>query len=171
MSKDAPLSEIPESHLREHKAATLYDRIAELKIKDVETYALMGDLLKEVKRIVSTFEEETSQEISQAHKLHKALLAQKKRWSEKFEEAEKLAKEKMAFFYQKETNAGLALPAIDDVSFGETWTGEVVDESLIPRQYLVPDLSRLLAVTRSLKQATQIPGWRVKSAATVTVRS
>jgi hypothetical protein len=47
------------------------------------------------------------------------------------------------------------------------WTGEVADASLIPREYLVPDVEKLEALTRSLGRDPQIPGWRAYETAEV----
>jgi hypothetical protein len=49
-------------------------------------------------------------------------------------------------------------PKIAGVSMRETWSFEVVDESLIPREYLVRDDTKIRAVVRALKSATNIPG-------------
>lgn len=44
------------------------------------------------------------------------------------------------------------------VSMRETWHAEVVDETLIPREYWVLDMQKLNAVARALKDKTNIPG-------------
>ena len=41
------------------------------------------------------------------------------------------------------------------------WTGEVFDDAQIPREYMVPDLKKLQAVTKTLGEKTKIPGWRI----------
>jgi hypothetical protein len=40
------------------------------------------------------------------------------------------------------------------------WNGEVVDPALIPREYLMPDLEKLKAVTKAHGADPGIPGWR-----------
>lgn len=165
------LQSIPDTTLRESKAISFYDRVSDLKINDIDSFLLMGELLREVKKIVNAFEAETKGEIKQANDLHKALLARHKKWSEKFEAAEKLAKEKMAFFHSKHIEEGIELPDIEGVSFANTWSGNVTDESLIPREYLMPDTAKLTAITKALKEATCIPGWTPINGKTVSVRS
>ena len=47
------------------------------------------------------------------------------------------------------------------------WTGEVVDAAQIPREYLMPDLAKLQAVTKAHEGDVQIPGWRTFPVANV----
>ncbi len=44
-----------------------------------------------------------------------------------------------------------------------TWTFEIVNEGLIPRQYLTPDMVKIGGIVRALKDATNIPGIKVIS--------
>ena len=54
------------------------------------------------------------------------------------------------------------VPKVAGLAVRETWDGFVDDPSAIPREYLVPDLKALLAVTRVRKGDTNIPGWKVE---------
>ena len=153
------------------KALTWHERVANTKIVDVSTYTLFADWLKEIKKVVNFFSDETKEEIKSAHALHKALIAKRDRWAGKFEEAEELAKDKMKHFIEICAGTGVELPKIDGISVSETWAGEVVDASLIPREYLTPDLDKLKGVTKSLKEATAIPGWKAKPVRTLAVRA
>jgi hypothetical protein len=56
-----------------------------------------------------------------------------------------------------------ATPKVQGVSFRTIWDFEIVNASLIPRQFLSPDLVKIGGVVRSLKEATQIPGIKVFS--------
>ena len=47
------------------------------------------------------------------------------------------------------------------------WTGEVVDAAAIPREYLMPDVAKLEALTKALDRDPQIPGWRARQTAEV----
>ncbi len=51
-------------------------------------------------------------------------------------------------------------PKTDGLTLRENWTFEIIDESLIPREYLVPDLVRIRKVVQTLKDKTNIPGVR-----------
>ncbi len=46
----------------------------------------------------------------------------------------------------------------EGVSLRENWTFEIVDESLIPREYLIPDEVKIRKVVVALKDKTNIPG-------------
>lgn len=52
-----------------------------------------------------------------------------------------------------------------------SWKCEVEDASLVPREYLVPDMKLIAAHVRVKKGDTAIPGVRVWSEASVTARS
>lgn len=156
----------PNNTIAEQRATVIYDRIAALKVDSIESYMLMGDLVKDVKVIVNKFEEETRPEIDQAHKLHKALIARRDKWADKFAEAEALGKSKLKHF--AEANEP---PKIEGITFADAWDGEVVDAVLIPREYLIPDIKKLKDLTKVLKEATNIPGWKAKNGKTISVRS
>lgn len=49
-------------------------------------------------------------------------------------------------------------PKIGGVSFRQNWKARIVDDSLIPRAYMVPDMVKINAHVRSMKQASNIPG-------------
>lgn len=51
-------------------------------------------------------------------------------------------------------------PKTDGLTLRENWVFEIVDESLIPREYLVPDLIKIRKVVQTLKDRTNIPGVR-----------
>jgi hypothetical protein len=57
--------------------------------------------------------------------------------------------------------AGLSLPT--------TWKGEVSDPTLIPREYMIPDIKTLETKTRSLKADPKIPGWKAYPVTSATV--
>lgn len=54
-------------------------------------------------------------------------------------------------------------PKVEGVSYREVWEFEIVNEALIPREYLVPDLKRIGGVIRAMKGSAQIPGVRAYS--------
>ncbi len=163
-------TQVVETGIAEQKAATWYERIAEMKIVKINDFLLLGDWLREIKRVVNLLDDETKSEIDQAHKLHKALIARRKKWSDKFEEAESLAKDKMKHYVETCDKDGVELPKVEGITVSETWSGDVIDASLLPPEYLMPDLDKLKGVTKSLKEATNIPGWKARSVKTLSVR-
>jgi hypothetical protein len=54
----------------------------------------------------------------------------------------------------------LAPPPPEKGTVTMVWTGQVTNAMEIPRQYLVPDVNALLAITASLKRDPGIPGWK-----------
>jgi hypothetical protein len=60
-------------------------------------------------------------------------------------------------FVPKET------PKIEGIVYRETWKFQIVDETAIPREYLIPNEKVIGQIVRSLKGQTNIPGIRVYS--------
>lgn len=52
------------------------------------------------------------------------------------------------------------LPKATGVTTVEEWSGEVINAAILPREYLIPDTEKLIAITKTLKNDTQIPGWK-----------
>src|SRR5688500_15116116 len=137
----------PETAIAGQRAAAIHERISAIKVVDVHDYLLLGELLREVKNVVNKIEGETRPKSKRAYVLHKNLRARTKRWEDKFAEAEALGKAKLGRFYSEQVQANVDLPKIEGVAISETWTGEVTDAGAIPREYLVPDTAKLLAIT------------------------
>ena len=51
-------------------------------------------------------------------------------------------------------------PKVAGVSMRTTWVGEVVDPDEIPREYMIPDLKTLKALTKAKGGDPGIPGWK-----------
>lgn len=54
-----------------------------------------------------------------------------------------------------------ATPKVEGVSFRTAWKFRIVNESAIPRNYMVPDTVKIGGVVRAMKSATNIPGVEV----------
>lgn len=52
-------------------------------------------------------------------------------------------------------------PKLEGVQERVSWKFEITDESLIPREYLMPDEKKIGGVVRAMKGETRIPGIRV----------
>lgn len=61
-------------------------------------------------------------------------------------------------------------PAVQGISYRETWKHQIVDAALIPREWLIPDEQAIAAFVRSTKGAKQIPGIRIYAEQTAIVR-
>jgi hypothetical protein len=49
---------------------------------------------------------------------------------------------------------------VEGVTATTYWTGEVIDAAAIPREYLMPDVAKLEAMTKATGEDPKIPGWR-----------
>jgi hypothetical protein len=63
----------------------------------------------------------------------------------------------------------VAAPKVEGVSVRERWTYRIVDEALIPRNYLTVDEKRLGQLARSTKGTVNVPGVEFYNAASVAV--
>lgn len=54
-----------------------------------------------------------------------------------------------------------AMPKVEGVAFRESWEFEIADASLLPRNYLLPDMMKIGQVVRAMKHDTKIPGVKV----------
>ena len=61
-------------------------------------------------------------------------------------------------------------PKVSGSVVREAWKFEITDDSLIPREYLMPDEKAIGAMVRTRKGATNIPGVRVYTETTVSQR-
>jgi hypothetical protein len=62
-------------------------------------------------------------------------------------------------------------PKLEGVSFTARWTFQIVDASLIPREFLMPDEKRIGQYVRAMKDARPIPGVKIYSEQVVTGRA
>lgn len=53
------------------------------------------------------------------------------------------------------------VPKVDGLSVRKQWKFEVTDDTLVPREYLMPDDGKIAKVVRALQGNTSIPGVRV----------
>lgn len=59
------------------------------------------------------------------------------------------------------TVAPVILPSVKaqvKASFRENWTFKITDQAIIPREYLIPDMTKIGQLVRALKGQTKIPG-------------
>lgn len=63
------------------------------------------------------------------------------------------------------------VPRVEGVSSRKNWSFRIVDERLLPREYLMPNESAIRQVVRALKEKTNIPGVELYCEETVAVRA
>ena len=158
-----------EVQVLDQRSRSLYQRISELKLVDSSTVDLAAGLMAQVKTLVNMIEERFEPHIRRAYETHKGLCADKKRALEVLFDAERLAKDKIGFYFAEAERSGQK-PKVDGLIVSDEWTGEVIDASKLPRRFLVPDLDKLKEHTRLYKEATKIPGWKVNKTKRVAQR-
>ena len=52
-------------------------------------------------------------------------------------------------------------PKIQGISFAEIWDFEILDEKLIPREYLIPDEQKIRQIVKATKGELNIPGIKI----------
>lgn len=63
------------------------------------------------------------------------------------------------------------VPKVDGASLTTPWTYDVLDESLVPREYLTLDRKKIAAVVKAMKQDTRIPGIHARPDTALRIRS
>ena len=90
----------------------------------------------------------------QAKLEERARKAEEKGKTEKAEELQQKAQEVIAPVVAPKVSK------VDGIVIKKLWTFEIIDAPLIPREYLMPDLTKIGAVVRATKNTLNIPGIR-----------
>ncbi len=211
------------------KALAVPDQARAIVVRDQETLDAAKRFLHDVDALQAEIDETFDPQISQAHKLHKSLLAEKKKFSEPLERAKTIVGRKTAdFLFEQETarkeaerqrleaeekarevaekavdKAGKleadgkeraaalvvneAHNKVDEIlstapevpeeldtsglTVREDWKFSIVNEALIPREYLCPDEKKIGRIVRALKDQANIPGIRAYAEKGVATRA
>lgn len=100
-----------------------------------------------------------------------ALEAKKKADAEALHQAELLTAQGLPELAEAVVEQAIATPApavstwsapkAKNLSHGEDWEIDIINEALVPREYMAADKARILKVVRALKGAIKIPGVRI----------
>lgn len=161
-----------------------------ITIKTEEDFNLAAGIVVKIRGIKNRILDAVNPFVESADKAHKDAVAQRKKLlapSEAAEsalknamdayaraEAEKKRKEEEAFQKKMEAAktpeamekiiakapAPTVLPKAAGVITVEEWSGTVINAAILPREYLIPDYDKLIAITKTLKNDTAIPGWK-----------
>lgn len=63
------------------------------------------------------------------------------------------------------------IPKVEGMTTREEWTFEIIDESQIPREFLIPDEKKIRAYVKAMKERAVIPGIKVFKSAIIVKRS
>ena len=161
------------------EAGGVFRDATDLVIASQDDFELAQHFLLGVKALVNKINDTLGPDILKAHELHKSMLATKAGLLEPVVKAEFIVKGKVGQYQkmledkrQKEVakliKKNIIPPPMENlqvkgVSFADVWKYEITNEALIPREYLMPDESKIGRVARAMKDKTVIPGVKVFS--------
>lgn len=169
----------------------LVKRSKDLEIATDEDYAVAGEWLKIVRDFRKDIQASFQPIVKAAFEAHRKAISQQKEKETPFIEAEEHLKHAMAFYQAKKeieaNEAAKAMAVLDEpmemfapiaappvkvegVSHRENWKFVVENMKLVPREYLVADLTKIAGVVRAMKGATRIPGVRIYCEKSTVVR-
>lgn len=156
-------------------------------ISDESSLAKAGDLLGAVKALQAEVKSAFRPGIQAADALHSLLIEQESKHYKPLVEAERLIKAKISAFQDEVKAAQKVLERISaetgvlavmpdtvvpkGVESIENWKYEIEDESLLPREYLMPNTAKIGKDVRSSKGNASIPGVKVWSESGIRYRS
>lgn len=171
--------------IAQDSALALADHASALAIESQIDYEAAAALLRQLAQMADTIRASFGPHIKAAHESHRALLATQSEHLAPVLLADRTLRERMANYMAfvraekhelralaAQTGAELVLDPSDSagVSLVETWDIEITDESLIPREYLAPNLVQLRALARKSGGTARVPGVRMVPKSSVRVR-
>lgn len=166
MEIEAGLANV-ENKLVEGRALQLHSRIQALRVIDEESFTLIQELAKENRKHINAIETRFKDSVEAAHRAHKEAISIRNEALGNFEENQQLAKDKILQYSEA---TGIE-PSVPGIIIQKKWHAEIVNENLIPREYLVPDLKKIQGIASQLGDQLKIPGILVTPLAQVAVRS
>jgi hypothetical protein len=151
-----------ESAHKAHKQAIEQKRKFENPLIEAEklTKSSISKYLQEQERIRRDAEEARRRIEEEKRRLEEEAL--KKAMGAKTEkEVEKIIEEAAVKENQIEIPKIQEAPKTEGISMRDNWQFEIFDETLIPREYMIPDQVKIGKVVRALKDKANVPGVRV----------
>lgn len=153
---DKQIAKVPE-----HAIEKVSEHAKFLELRSPEIYRLACARLLTVKRLIKEVQDTFSPIKNKTHAAWKESVAQEKKYLSELQEAEKTLREKINDYASREDD--LETP---DISYRNDWRFKVVNEELVPREFLEVDESRIRERVKSLGPVAQIPGvevWQEKT--------
>lgn len=224
----AELTSVEKVEKQPTEALVVLDKSRAIQVFDQPSLTAANDYLLGIKELRRKFDNEFDPGIKQAFAHHRYLTAQKKRWTDPLDEAERTVKPKITAYLVEQDNirleaeraaerarrqvakeaedaadaatklinegkAGEADALIDEATakirdinadtpfvpdkpiangttLRETWDYEIVDAALIPRTFLVPDLTMIRRYGQNMKHQADVPGIRFFSVKSIASR-
>ena len=154
-----------ERRLTEERGKTLLAQIQQKRVIDEQSYKELAHLLNRAKEQMKLLAPKFDKPVASAKQAHTDACKLRDEALSGFEEAEQLAKEKLANYLLTHES----VPEIAGVAYVQVWKAEVTEEGLVPREYMKVDTTKLNAVAGRLKGQLRIPGVRVTKAIQVRV--
>jgi hypothetical protein len=144
-----------------HKAITAAEtkHLNPLKIAESVSKKAITDYVQEEQRkarIAAQAEQERLRKIEEEKRIAEAEKAEKEG---KIEEAEEIISQEVKTVFVQPIQT---VEKVEGVSFSENWGFDIVDEKLIPREFLLIDEKKIRQIVKALKGSTNIPGVQVK---------
>jgi len=139
---------------------TLADAI---QVHDPEMLDAATVFLRDVKKLESEIESTFGPIVSKCHEAHKEALAQKKKYLEPLQGAEKKLRKKI-------TDYGGELPAEAGVTKRIVWSYVITNIDRIPKKWMIPDDKKIKAEIKQMKDLTRIPGLKAIKKEILSVR-
>lgn len=127
----------------------------------VETYRKACAILMMIKSLIKEIQDTFSPIKSKAHATWKEAVSQENRHLTKLYEAEKTLKDKINEYASREEEL-----SCEGVSYRNDWKFRVVDEELVPREFLIINEPLIRERIKALGPIVQIPGveiWQEKN--------
>jgi vacuolar-type H+-ATPase subunit H len=224
----AELTSVEKVEKQPTEALVVLDKSRAIQVFGQPSLTAANDYLLGIKELRRKFDNEFDPGIKQAFAHHRYLTAQKKRWTDPLDEAERTVKPKITAYLVEQDNirleaeraaerarrqvakeaedaadaatklinegkAGEADALIDEATakirdinadtpfvpdkpiangttLRETWDYEIVDAALIPRTFLVPDLTMIRRYGQNMKHQADVPGIRFFSVKSIASR-
>lgn len=188
-----------DANARTSEALQVVDVVKGTEITTAESYAVAVDMVSEIKTQRNAVESARRSFVDPLNEVVKRINGFFRPALDRYDECERILKSKLVEWTQNaererqrlleeaesqaqdgdlgaanvaiEEAEALVVPKVAGFSQSETWTGEVVDASKIPREYLIPDEVKLRAVTKAHKGDPKIPGWKAYPKTIASVRS
>lgn len=173
------------------KTTDLVKRAVDHKITDSKTLAGATEIVRWIRGVQDEIRGTFRPHIQMANQQHKSLIATEKRFLDPLAQAELTLKSKIGEYNRQveadrraaeelarelstpaeQVQAVFEVPKPRGLSEQTHWKFRIVDESLLPREYLMPDTGKIGGVIRAAKGTVTIPGVEAYAEKSTVVRS
>ena len=175
------LVEVDQKAIAAHaEAATEWNWAVEntYKISNVDEYVHGAALLAQSKAMAKTIIADFQPAKKKAFETHSTICTTEKKHLKPLSDAEKYIKGEMVRFKIEQDQLDIkndaflsTVPEIEGIEMRITWTFEIENESVIPREFLSPDATKLKEHAKKFKESSPVKGVRFLPKTTIAVRS